>query len=121
MSRNAKGGRRPVVYWVICPECLTYIWVDESQVATEETASCPYCDRPISLLGGERLANSCRELQGLIEEIERQIALIPAAIDVHRFFFEQIEFMAGAFNDRLDEIQASKDVGELDLEAHSTS
>jgi len=22
-------------YWAICPECLTYIWVDENQVASE--------------------------------------------------------------------------------------
>ncbi len=127
MSGGAKKGRRPVVFWTICPECLTYIWVDESQVAREETASCPYCDRPISLLGGEQLADSCRQLQVLIEEIEHQIALVPAAIDVHRFLYEQVEFIANAFNDRLDEIQVKKDTQEakdlesLDLETHSTS
>ena len=65
MSSKTKGGRRPVVYWAVCPECLTYIWVDESQVIAEETPSCPYCDRPISLLGGQELANSCRQLQAL--------------------------------------------------------
>jgi hypothetical protein len=121
MTSNAEGGRRPVVYWAICPECLTYIWVDESQVKTEATSTCPYCDRPISLLGGTQLAESCRRLQGLIEDIESQIALIPAAIDVHRFFFEQIDYIAAAFNDRLDEIQEKKDIEPLDMEAHPAS
>lgn len=121
MSGNAKGGRRPVVYWTICPECLTYIWVDESQVSIEETASCPYCDRPISLLGGKQLADSCRQLQRLMENIEQQITLIPAAVDVHRFFFEQVDYIAAAFNDRLDDIQAKKDIEQLDLEAHQAS
>ncbi len=133
MSSNARGGRRPVVYWAICPECLTYIWVDETQVVIEETASCPYCDRPISLLGGEQLAESCRKLQRIIEDVEHQIAVIPAAIDVHRFFSEQVEYIAAAFNDRLDEIQSRKDIealknggdlGEiepLDLETHQAS
>lgn len=118
MSGNAKGGRRPVVYWTICPECLTYIWVDESQVAIEESTACPYCDRPISLLGGEQLADSCHQLQRLMEDIEQQIALIPAAVDVHRFFFEQVDYIAAAFNDRLDDIQEKKDIEQLDLEAH---
>lgn len=118
MTSKAKGGRRPVVYWAVCPECLTYIWVDESQVTAEETPSCPYCDRPISLLGGKKLADNCRRLQALIEEIERQIAMIPAAVDVHRFFHEQVEYIASAFNDRLDEIQEKKDIKPLDMEAH---
>lgn len=121
MSEKSRGGRRPVVYWAICPECLTYIWVDESLVASEETAGCPYCDRPISLLGGKELADSCRQLQGLIEEIESQIAVLPAAVDVHRFFFEQVDFIAGAFNDRLDDIQAKKDLDPLDVETHQAS
>lgn len=121
MSGKTRGGRRSVVYWAICPECLTYIWVDENQVASEETAACPYCDRPISLLGGTELANSCKQLQGLMEDIENQIALIPAAIDVHRFFSYQVDYIASAFNERLDDIQAKKDLDPLDVEAHQAS
>jgi hypothetical protein len=121
MAGKIRGGRRPVVYWAICPECLTYIWVDENQVAAEETAACPYCDRPISLLGGTELANSCQQLQKLLEDIENQIALIPAAVDVHRFFAEQVDYIAAAFNERLDDIQAEKDIERLDLEAHQAS
>lgn len=124
MSRSNKGGRRPVIYWAVCPECLTYIWVEESSISDEETAACPYCDMPISLMGGEELVTRCRELQVLMEDIERLVSEIPAAIDVHRFLFEQVEFIAGAFNDRLDEIQASKDVAEIDpadIEAQTAS
>ncbi len=121
MSGNAKRGRRPVVYWTICSECLTYIWVDESRVAIEETTGCPYCDRPISLIGGKQLADSCQQLQRLMEDIEQQIALIPAAVDVHRFFFEQVDYIATAFNDRLDDIQAKKDLEQLDLKTHQAS
>jgi hypothetical protein len=121
MSDETRGGRRPVVYWAICPECLTYIWVDENQVASEETAACPYCDRPISLLGGNDLSDSCKQLQVLMEDIESQIALIPAAIDVHRFFAEQVDYIAGAFNDRLDDIQSEKDLEPLDVEAPQAS
>lgn len=110
MTRSVKGGRRPVVFWAICPECLTYIWVDGSAIADEITETCPYCDKPIPLMGGAELAESCRQLQGLLEDVERQIALIPAAIDVHRFLFEQVEYIAGAFNDRLDAIQEEKDL-----------
>lgn len=114
MSRSSKGGRRPVVYWAICPECLTYIWVDGAQIAREETATCPYCDTAISLLGGEQLSESLDRMQALIEDIEEQIGVMPAAIDVHRFLNDQIEYIAAKFNDRLDDIQASKDLGELD-------
>ena len=110
MSRSVKGGRRPVIYWAICPECLTYIWVDESSILDEETATCPYCDMPISLLGGARLAESCRQLQVILEDIENQIGTIPAAIDVHRFLSEQVDYIASTFNDRLDDIQAGKDL-----------
>lgn len=121
MSGKTRGGRRPVVYWAICPECLTYIWVDEHQVASEKTASCPYCDRPISLLGGTELSDSCKQLQELIEAVEHQITLIPAAVDVHRFFSEQVDYIAAAFNDRLDDIQAKKDLDHLEVETHHTS
>lgn len=123
MSRSAKGGR-PAIYWAICPECLTYIWVEESSIADEETATCPYCEIPISLTGGEELAETCRQLQGLLAKIERQISEIPAAIDVHRFLFEQVEYIAAAFNDRLDEIQADKDLAGFDpanMEKHKAS
>ncbi len=123
MSRSFKGGRRPVVYWAICPECLTYIWVDEPLIANEETATCPYCDTPIDLAGGEQLASSLDNVQALLEEIEHQIGELPAAIDVHRFLFDQIEYIAARFNDRLDDIQACKDLDELDAvdaEAHQT-
>ncbi|MHB1390611.1 MAG: hypothetical protein ACYCXF_05155 [Thermoleophilia bacterium] len=109
MSRSNKEGRRPVVYWAVCPECLTYIQVDEAAVKDEHTATCPYCEIPISLMGGTELATSCRELQSLIEDIERQIRVIPAAIDVHRYFLEQVDYIAATFNDRLDEIQVTKD------------
>lgn len=122
MTRSVKGGRRPVVYWAVCPECLTYIWVDGSAIAEEETASCPYCDKPISLLGGSQLAESCQKLQEILEDIEHQIAVIPAAIDVHRFLFEQVEYIAGAFNDRLDDIQEEKDLeSPSDVEAKQAS
>ncbi|MEK6536277.1 MAG: hypothetical protein AABZ63_02185, partial [Actinomycetota bacterium] len=96
-------------------------WVDESRVAIEETTGCPYCDRPISLIGGKQLADSCQQLQRLMEDIEQQIALIPAAVDVHRFFFEQVDYIAAAFNDRLDDIQAKKDLEQLDLKTHQAS
>lgn len=119
MTSSVKGGRRPVVYWTICPECLTYIWVDGSAVADEVTATCPYCDKPISLLGGSELVESCKQLQGLLEDVERQISLIPAAIDVHRFLAEQVDYIAAAFNDRLDDIQEEKDL-ELEPEAEET-
>ncbi|MBE0429864.1 MAG: hypothetical protein IBX61_08325 [Thermoleophilia bacterium] len=124
MSSSIKGGRRPVIYWAVCPECLTYIWVDESSVADEETASCPYCEMSISLMGGAELTDSCRRLQVLIEDIERQIGTIPAAIDVHRFLSEQIDYIASIFNDRLDDIQADKDmdmVDNSDVEARTAS
>lgn len=112
-----------MLYWAICPECLTYIWVEESSIADEDTANCPYCDIPISLIGGEELVGKCRELQVLIEEIEHLVSVMPAAIDVHRFLFEQVEYIAGAFNDRLDQIQADKDVVEIDsdIEAQRAS
>lgn len=113
-----------MVYWAVCPECLTYIWVEESAIKDEETATCPYCEIPISLLGGTELAASCRELQSLIADIERQIRVIPAAIDVHRFLFEQVDYIAATFNDRLDDIQASKDMGlfeSADVEAKQAS
>ena len=109
MKRSFKGGRRPVIYWATCPECLTYIWVGESSIADEETIGCPYCDTPISLLGGEHLAENCNHLQQILEDIERQISMLPTAIDVHRFISEQVGHIATAFNDRLDEIQEAKD------------
>ena len=109
MTRSFKGGRRPVIYWATCPECLTYIWVGESAIADEQTIACPYCESPIPLLGGELLAQSCNQLQGLLEDIERQISMMPTAVDVHRFISDQVNNIAGAFNDRLDEIQESKD------------
>ncbi len=117
MSGRKKGGNRPVVYWAICSECLTYIWVGESAVANEETISCQYCDSPISLMGGAELADSCNLLQGLLEDIERQVANMPTAVDVHRFLSEQVGHIAGAFNDRLDEIQESKDMEPAGVEA----
>lgn len=98
-----------MVFWAVCPECLTYIWIEETAVKDEKTATCPYCEIPISLLGGTELASSCRELQMLIEDIEQQIRVIPAAIDVHRFLAEQVDYIAAAFNDRLDDIQSIKD------------
>lgn len=123
MSGSIKGARRPVVFWAICPECLTYIWIDESSLAGEEATICPYCEKRMSLQGGADLAASCRQLQALIEDIERRIAEMPAAVDVHRFFFEQIGYIAAAFNERLDSIQADKDLKELreaDVQARKT-
>ncbi|MHB0866814.1 MAG: hypothetical protein ACYC6B_00050 [Thermoleophilia bacterium] len=98
-----------MVYWTVCPECLTYICVEETAIKDEKTASCPYCEIPISLLGGTELVASCRDVQILIEDIEQKIRMIPAAIDVHRFLAEQIDYIAAAFNDRLDDIQSIKD------------
>jgi hypothetical protein len=103
---------------------LTYIWVEESQIADEETATCPYCDKPIPLLGGAELSESLRSLQALLEDIQRQIAELPSAIDVHRFLFEQVDYIASTFNDRLDDIQEVKDidlVGPADLGAKRAS
>jgi hypothetical protein len=60
-------------------------------------------------MGGAELSNSCNKLQILLEDIEQQIGTLPAAIDVHRFLTEQVDFIAQAFNDRLDNIQAEKD------------
>jgi DNA-directed RNA polymerase subunit RPC12/RpoP len=109
MNGSNKGGRRPVIYWATCPECFTYIWVAESSLVNEESISCPYCDSSISLAGGARLSESCNQLQALLEDIERQVSMLPTAIDVHRFISEQVGHIANAFNDRLDEIQESKD------------
>ncbi len=120
MSGSIVGGRRPVVYWAICSECLTYIWVGESFVISEDTITCQYCDSPISLLGGAELAKSCNQLQGLLEDIERQIATLPTAIDVHRFISEQVGHIASSFNDRLDEIYESTDHKLADVEAKQT-
>lgn len=117
MAGRKKGGRRPVIFWAICSECLTYIWVDGASVAQEETISCQYCDSPISLMGGAELADSCNLLQGLLEDIERQVAGMDTAIDVHRFLSEQVGHIASAFNDRLDEIQEDKDIEPAGLEA----
>lgn len=121
MSSNIKGGRRPVVYWAVCPECLTYLWVGESSIDEEETLKCQYCEAPISLLGGNRLVESCNQLQGLLEDIERQLSTLPTAIDVHRFISEQVGHIASSFNDRLDEIQAVKDLEEADVETKKAS
>lgn len=121
MPGRIKGGRRPVVYWVTCSECLTYIWVGESSFVDEETITCQYCDSPISLTGGVELVTSCNELQALLEDIERQVAELPTAVDVHRFISEQVGNIAGAFNDRLDEIQAIKDIKPADVEAPRAS
>ena len=109
MSPNSEGGRRPVIYWASCPECFTYIWVDERDLKGEKVVTCPYCDTLISLSGGALLSESCNRLQALMEDIESQIAAMPTAIDVHRFISEQVGNIAGAFNDRLDEIQETKD------------
>ena len=117
MSGKIEGGHRPVVYWAICSECLTYVWVDESSIVSEETITCQYCDSPISLSGGDELAESCNRLQCLLEDVERQVAALPCAIDVHRFFSEQVGNIASSFNDRLDEIQAGKDVSSIEVEA----
>lgn len=109
MSGKKVGGRTPVVFWAICPGCLTYTWLEESSLAREETLTCSFCDTEITMAGGARLAETCNELQGILEEVERQIAEMPAAIDIHRFIFEQVDGIAAVFNDRLDEIQAAKD------------
>ncbi len=109
MNSSPRGGRRPVIYWATCPECFTYIWVEESSLKSEKGVSCPYCESAISTAGCEKLANSCNRLQAILEDIERQIATLPTAIDVHRFISEQVGHIAAAFNDRLDEIQESKD------------
>ncbi len=109
MSSTCPGGRRPVIYWATCPECFTYIWVEESSLKAEKNISCPYCDSGISMEGCAKLAESCNRLEAILEDIEEQIAKLPAAIDVHRFISEQVGHIAGAFNDRLDEIQESKD------------
>lgn len=108
------------MFWAICSECLTYIWVGETSVANEETIVCQYCDSPISLTGGAELADSCNLLQGLLEDIEQQVASMPTAIDVHRFLSEQVGHIAGAFNDRLDEIQEKKDMEPAAVEARQT-
>ena len=110
MAGSMKGARRPIVYWAICPECFTYIWAEDSLITREESLDCPYCHGSISLLGGAELSDSCRQLQRLIEDIERQISVLPAAIDIHRFLSEQVDYIAQAFNDRLDGIQEEKDV-----------
>lgn len=102
-------GRRPVVYWVICPECLTYTWLEESALVREEPLTCDYCGTAVDLRGGEELARSCNRLQAVIEDIERQIAAMPTAIDVHRFIAVQVDTIAGVFNDRLDEFQEKND------------
>ncbi len=117
MSGSNKGGRRPVVYWAICSQCLTYIWVGESSVVSEETITCQYCGSPIPLSGGEGLAESCNELQRLLEDVERRVSELPTAIDVHRFLSEQVANIANAFNERLDEIQAVKDSSSVEIEA----
>lgn len=109
MSGKKGGGRTPVVFWAICPGCLTYTWLEESSLAREETQTCSFCDTEMTMAGGARLAETCNELQGVLEEVESQIAELPAAIDVHRFIFEQVDGIAAVFNDRLDEIQAAKD------------
>ncbi|MCL6107200.1 MAG: hypothetical protein M1309_07665 [Actinobacteria bacterium] len=109
MSPDSEGGRRPVIFWASCPECFTYIWVDERDLKGEKVVTCPYCDTLISLSGGALLSESCNRLQALLEDIEKQISVMPTAIDVHRFISEQVGHIAGAFNDRLDEIQESKD------------
>lgn len=98
-------GRRPVIYWAICPECLTYTWLEESALVREEPLTCDYCGAPVDLHGGGELAESCNRLQALLEDIERQIATLPIPIDVHRFIAEQVDTIAGVFNDRLDEFQ----------------
>lgn len=110
MAGTTRGARRPVVFWATCPECFTYIWVEDSSVSKEESFECPYCEKTISLLGGAELSDKCHKLQALLENIEQQIGTLPAAIDVHRFFSEQVDYIAQAFNDRLDSIQEEKDV-----------
>lgn len=112
MNVSSRGGARPVIYWATCPDCFTYIWVEESLLRNEKKIKCPYCDALMSMAGGAKLSESCNELQAILEDIERQIAILPTAIDVHRFISEQVSHIAGAFNDRLDEIQESKDTVE---------
>ena len=109
MNTDSKAGRRPVIYWAICPDCFTYIWVEEGALRLENRITCPYCESPMSLAGGKRLAESCNQLQVILEDIELQVAALPTAIDVHRFISEQVSNIAAAFNDRLDEIQEAKD------------
>lgn len=106
---KGKTGRRPVVFWAICPGCLTYTWLEESSLAGEESLTCSFCGTDIPMTGGSRLAETCNLLEGLLEDIERQIAALPTAIDVHRFISEQVDGIADVFNDRLDEIQEKKD------------
>ncbi len=117
MNTGSPRGRRPVIYWATCPECFTYIWAEESFLKNESNINCPYCGSSISLAGCTKLSDSCNQLQALLEDIEKQISMLPTAIDVHRFISEQVSNIAGAFNDRLDEIQESKDaaapLGEL--------
>lgn len=121
MSGRIGVGRRPFIFWAICSECLTYIWVEEASIVNEDTIVCQYCGSPISLLGGADLAKSCNQLQALLEDIERQVATLPTAIDVHRFISEQVGNIASSFNDRLDEIHQSRVDETADLEAHQTS
>jgi hypothetical protein len=109
MAGRIRGARRPLVFWAICPECFTYIWAEDSSISREEDLDCPYCEKAISLVGGADLTDSCKKLQLLLEDIENQIAILPAAIDVHRFLSEQVDYISQAFNDRLDNIQAEKD------------
>lgn len=109
MAMKKGGGRTPVIFWAICPGCLTYTWLEESALSREETQTCSFCDTEITMAKGARLAETCNQLQAIIEEVERQIAELPTAIDVHRFIFEQVDSIAAVFNDRLDEIQAAKD------------
>lgn len=109
------------MYWATCSECLTYIWISEPALINEEVATCPYCEAPVPLTGGAQLSQSCNKLQGMLEEIERQIATLPTAFDVHRFISEQVDNISAAFNDRLDEIQAEKDVEAADVETHRTT
>jgi len=113
MTGRIKGARRPVVYWAICPECFTYIWAEDRSISREENLDCPYCGGSISLLGGAELSDNCKKLQVLMEDIERQICDLPAAIDIHRFLSEQVDYIAQAFNDRLDGIQEEKDIAAL--------
>lgn len=114
MSAGSKGPRRGVQYWAICPECFTYISVEGKSISREDNFACPYCEGNISLLGGSELSDNCQSLQLLIEDIERQIAVLPAAIDIHRFLFEQVDYIAQTFNDRLDGIQEQKDFAATD-------
>ncbi|MHB0915811.1 MAG: hypothetical protein ACYC5A_00845 [Thermoleophilia bacterium] len=98
-----------MLYWAVCPECLTYIRAEDRAVSSEVDLDCPYCEGSIPLLGGAGLAADCNKLQKLLEDIEQQVATLPAAIDVHRFLADQVDYIAQAFNDRLDGIQEQKD------------